>query len=83
MLFLLFPFCGNISTQFTSQDIFLTFFAHCNPLICSVPSCRWTSHDFFRKTGCRDLLKPGERCNAPLLPANDVSVCDLSKSQSP
>ena len=77
----------HINSVYISMYVFpsATFFACCNRLICSVPSCRWATQERFRKTGCRRLLKPGQHCNAPLVSASDLSslICDQSESQSP
>ena len=64
----------HINSVHISRAVFppAAFFAKCNHLICSVPSCRWASHDRYRKTGCRHLLKPGQHCNAPLVSASDL-----------
>ena len=64
----------HINSVHISRAVFppATFFAKCNRLICSVPSCHWASHDRYRKTGCRRLLKPGQHCNAPLVSASDL-----------
>ena len=64
----------HINSVHISRAVFppAAFFAKCNHLICSVPSCHWASHDRYRKTGCRCLLKPGQHCNAPLVSASDL-----------
>ena len=81
-------FYGSTSTQFTYLGMFfpsVTFFACCNCLVWSVPSCHWATHERFCKTGCRHLLKLGQHCNAPLISASGLSFlfCDQSESQSP
>ena len=77
----------HINSVHISRYVFpsATFFACCNRLICSVPSCRWATHERFHKTGYRRLLKPGQCCNAPLVSASDLPflICDQSESQSP
>ena len=64
----------HINSVHISRAVFppAAFFAKCNRLICSVPSCRWASHDRYRKTECRRLLKPGQHCNALLVSASDL-----------